>query len=73
VRAPLWRHPSTPALEAIGCGEFWVVSGHADIEILGDPLYGVSGVQSPVVFSMEDLPVRPTPPERCRSARPRRS
>ena len=29
--APVWRHPSTPALEAIGGKEFWVVSSHADV------------------------------------------
>jgi cholest-4-en-3-one 26-monooxygenase len=31
-----------------------------DIEILGPPVYSVSGIQSPVVFSMKDLPVRMT-------------
>jgi cytochrome P450 len=30
------------------------------IEILGNPIYSVSGVQSPVVYSMKDLPVRLT-------------
>jgi cytochrome P450 len=29
-----------------------------EIEILGDPLYSVSGIQSPVVLSMKELPVR---------------
>jgi cytochrome P450 len=31
------------------------------IELLGDPVYSVSGIQSPVVFSMRDLPVRLSP------------
>jgi cholest-4-en-3-one 26-monooxygenase len=29
--APVWRHPLTPGVEAIGCGEFWVVSSHAEL------------------------------------------
>jgi cytochrome P450 len=38
--APVWRHPSTPELEAIGCEEFWVVSRHAEVQTVSrDPAH----------------------------------
>jgi cytochrome P450 len=30
--APVWRHPATPGVQALGSGEFWVVSSHSAVQ-----------------------------------------